>query len=87
MTYTELIEMMKAERVAKGDYYISTDMKQECRSCDSNLDYYSKIVDYDDSIELTWKKVKCLRCGSTTVIKDKEGFSQYTIFSANAERC
>lgn len=69
MTYSEIIEVFKANDNVRPDYYTEASNDPRCQSCESNLDYYSKVIDYDKGSTFDWLLVKCLRCGQTTVIK------------------
>ncbi len=69
MTYSEIIEVFKANGNVRPDYYTENSSDPTCQACDTNLNYYSKVVDCDKDPTFKWQMVKCLRCGQTTVIK------------------
>ena len=69
MTYSEIIEVFKANDDTRPDYYTENSSDPRCQGCEVSLDYYSKVVASDSGSTFDWQMVKCLRCGSTTVIK------------------
>ena len=69
MTYSEIIKVFKANGSVRPDYYTENSSDPACQGCGTNLDYYSKVIVSDKGSSFEWQMVKCLRCGSTTVIK------------------
>ena len=69
MTYSEIIEVFKANDDVRPDHYIENSSDPRCQGCGTSLDYYSKVIASDQGSTFEWQMVKCLRCGATTVIK------------------
>ncbi len=64
MTYKELVGTIKRSKEVVVEHTLSKGSSKACKSCNTNLDYFSKIVD----VAVNYQVVKCLRCGSITRI-------------------